>query len=163
MPSDALTSAAVLAILATTPSRLATATTGLTLAQLQTSPAADEWSVSDILAHLRACADVWGGCIAAILADDTPTLRAVNPSTWITRTHYRTLAFEPSLRAFTEKRTTLLTTLDALPAEGWARVAIVTGGGSPRATSVRDYGERMARHERAHVHHIQRLAHTLRA
>ncbi|MBX3065222.1 MAG: DinB family protein [Anaerolineae bacterium] len=41
--------------------RLATITDGLTPAQLHTPPAADEWSINDVLAHLRSCADVWGG------------------------------------------------------------------------------------------------------
>ena len=47
------------------------------------------WSATEILAHLRSCADVWGDCIAAILAEDRPTLRAINPTTWIDRTNYR--------------------------------------------------------------------------
>jgi hypothetical protein len=29
--------------------------------------ALSEWSAVEVLAHLRACGDVWGGCIARIL------------------------------------------------------------------------------------------------
>lgn len=53
-----------------------------------------------MLAHLRSCADVWGNCIAAIIAEDTPTLRAVNPTTWIKKMNYPELEFQPSLRSF---------------------------------------------------------------
>ena len=32
-----------------------------------------------VLAHLRACADVWGTCMVTIITQDQPTLRGVNP------------------------------------------------------------------------------------
>jgi hypothetical protein len=98
---------------------------------LRTAPADGEWSVNDVLAHLRACADVWGGCIATILAEDDPTIRAINPRTWIDRMDYRELEFAPSLRAFTEQRAALLRVLAPLPPEGWSRAATVTGRAGP--------------------------------
>jgi len=63
-----------------------------------------EWSARDLLAHLCACADVWGDCIAAILAADRPTLKAINPTTWIKSTGYREVEFQPLLGAFTAQR-----------------------------------------------------------
>lgn len=53
-----------LTLLAETPERIAILTDGLSPAQLQTRPAPDEWSAVEVLAHLRACADVWGGYVA---------------------------------------------------------------------------------------------------
>ena len=100
MPSSSRTIEQVLTLLAETPPSLAALTAGLSPAQLRTAPDQDEWSANDVLAHLRACADVWGDCIAAMLADDRPTLRSVSPRTWITRTGYLDLEFRPSLRAF---------------------------------------------------------------
>ena len=61
-----------------------------------------------MLAHLRACADVWGDCIVAMITQDTPTLRAVDPRTWIRQTDYLAQDFEPSLHAFATQRTALL-------------------------------------------------------
>ena len=58
----------VLTMLAAAPPRLAALTADLAPAQLQTRPAAEEWSAPEVLAHLRACADVWGDCIRAMLA-----------------------------------------------------------------------------------------------
>jgi hypothetical protein len=43
--------------------RTAALTGGLAPAQLQAVPAPDQWSATEVLAHLRACADMWGGCI----------------------------------------------------------------------------------------------------
>ena len=157
MPSRSLTIEQVLSLLAETPPRLEALIAGLAPAQLQTAPSDDEWSANDVLAHLRACADVWGGCIAAIIAEERPTLRAVNPRTWITLTDYLDLAFRPSLRAYATQRARLLTLLEALPPEGWSRAATVTGAGKTLERTVLSYARWLAEHERPHVKQIARL------
>ena len=63
MPKRPLTIEQVLTLLAETPPRIAALTAGLAPAQLRTAPNHDEWSANDVLAHLRACADMWGDCI----------------------------------------------------------------------------------------------------
>ena len=90
MPSSSLTIEQALTLLAATPPRLAALSAGLAPAHLQTRSAPEDWSANDVLTHLRACADVWGNCIMAILAEDGPTLRAVDPRTWIKSTDYLT-------------------------------------------------------------------------
>ncbi|HEX8999899.1 MAG TPA: DinB family protein, partial [Blastocatellia bacterium] len=107
VPRKSLTPEQSLTALAETPQRIAELTDGLTPDQLHAAPDPDEWSANDVLAHLRACADVWGNCIAEILEQDTPTLRAVNPTTWIKNTDYREQKFRRSLRAFARQRTSL--------------------------------------------------------
>jgi DinB superfamily len=160
-PSGPPTSAQVLNLLAATPARLAALTAGLAPAQLRTATGPDEWSANDVLAHLRACADVWGNCIATMLEEDRPTLRAINPRTWIKRTDYRELDFRPSLSAFTAQRAKLLAALQPLPPEGWSRAATVTGAGPVLERTVLSYAERLARHERPHVKQIERIVSTL--
>src|SRR4051794_29848026 len=123
MPDRSLTIEQVLSILAATPPRLAAITAGLAAAQLHTRPTPDEWSANDVLAHLRSCADMWGNCIAAIIAQDRPMLRAVNPRTWVKSTGYPEQDFQLSLRAFTTQRNDLLAGLEALPPAGWSRSA----------------------------------------
>ena len=145
-----------LRLLAATPSRLAAASAGVAPERLRLAPAEGEWSANEVLAHLRACADVWGGAVATILAEDSPTIRAVNPRTWIERTGYLDLGFAVSLDAFTAQRAGLLRTLESLPAEGWARGATVTGAGKPLHRTVASYTEWMASHERPHVRQIER-------
>src|SRR5262245_49175028 len=61
-------------------------TAGLVPELLHTAPAPHEWSAVDVLAHLRACADVWGNCIAEIIAHDHPT----TPLTFAASLHLRT-------------------------------------------------------------------------
>ena len=101
--------------------------------------------------------DVWGKYIATIIAEDQPTIRAVNPTTWIKSTNYPEPEFAPSFRAFAKQRAELLALLRALPKAGWARSATVTGAGRPRERTVLDYARWLANHERSHVKHIERM------
>lgn len=157
MPRGLLSKEQVLTILAGTPRQIAALTEGVAPALLHTPPGTGEWSANEVLAHLRACADVWGNCIAAILAQDKPTLRAVNPRTWIKQTDYLEQEFHPSLRAFSAQRSELLAVLQPLAPEAWSRSATVTGAGKPLQRTVLSYAEWMAEHERPHVKQIEQI------
>lgn len=157
MPERSLTTEQILSILAATPQRIAVLTSGLEPPRLHTAPNQDEWSANEVLAHLRSCADMWGDCIAAMLAQDRPTLRAVNPTTWIKKTDYLDQDFQRSLRAFARQRAELLKVLEALPPEGWSRAATVTGAGKVLERTVLFYAQWLARHERPHVKQIERI------
>jgi hypothetical protein len=161
VPSRSLTTEQVLTLLAATPPRIAALTAGLAPAQLHTSPNHEGWSANDVLAHLRACADVWGNCIVAMIAEDTPTLRAVNPRTWIKQTDYLELEFRPSLRSFATQRADLLAVLEPLPPESWERSATVTGAGKVLERTVLFYARWLAGHERPHVKQIERIVNTM--
>jgi hypothetical protein len=62
-----LTIAEVLTGLAEQPRTIAALTAGLPRARLQDAPRHGEWSLNDVLAHLRSCSDMWGKCIATIV------------------------------------------------------------------------------------------------
>jgi hypothetical protein len=162
VPNKTLTVEQVLSLLAETPRRLAALTAGLAQAQLNTAPNHDEWSANDVLAHRRACADMWGNCIVAMIAEDKPTLRAVNPLTWITKTDYLELEFRPSLRLFATQRIDLMAVLEPLPHEAWSRTATVTGAGAVLERTVLFYGRWLAGHERTHVKQVERIVSTVR-
>lgn len=157
MPSRSLTIEQVLTLLAETPPRIAALTAGLAPPQLRITPSHDGWSVNDVLAHLRACADVWGSCIVAMIAEDRPTLRATNPTTWIKTTNYLELDCRPSLRSFATQRAALLTVLGPLPHEDWSRAATVTGAGKALERTVLFYAQWLAVHERQHVKQVERI------
>lgn len=151
-----------LTLLAATPLRIAETTDSLPPAQLLAPPGPGEWSARDVLAHLRACADMWGQYIRLILDEDRPTFKAVNPTTWIKQTDYLEQEFRPSLKAFAAQRAGLLATLTPLPPEAWDRAAIVTGAGKPRERTVRTYAMWLANHERSHIKQIERIVDALR-
>ena len=161
MAATPLTREQVLVQLSETPSRLGTLTAGLDPGQLRTAPGPDEWSINDVLAHLRACSDVWGNHIRAIVAEDKPTLQAVNPRTWIKSTDYPELEFRPSFRSFTSQRADLLRLLESLPPRDWARLATVAGWGQAYEHTVLFYGQKLAGHERTHIRQVVRIAASL--
>ncbi|MDP9245033.1 MAG: DinB family protein [Chloroflexota bacterium] len=148
----------LLTALAEQPKAIAELTAGLPRARRHGSPSRDEWSLNDVLAHLRSCSDMWGTYIAMIITEDRPTIRAMNPTTWIKSTNYSELEFALSLRAYTRQRATLLSLLRSLPKSGWSRSATVTGAGRPRERTVLEYARWLANHERSHLKHIGRLA-----
>jgi len=163
LPRGVMTVDQILTLLTEGPPRLAEYTAGPTETQLHAAPSPGEWSANEVLAHLRSCADVWGSCIATVLDDDNPTIRAVNPRTWIERTDYLELDFRPSLQAFTLQRTDLLSVLQALKPKTWSRSARVIGAGKALERTVHSYAEWMAEHERPHVKQIKRIVSTMRS
>jgi hypothetical protein len=156
-----LTTEQILITLAEAPARIEALTAERTPAELRSAPNQDEWSANDVLAHLRACADMWGGSIVKILAEDHPTLRAVNPRTWIKQTDYLDQEFRPSLRAYTTQRAELMAVLESLPPEGWSRSATVTGAGAVLVRTVLRYADSLVRHERPHIKQIARIVQTM--
>lgn len=152
-----------LTILTETPQRIAALTDDLSPEKLHRRPQPDEWSINEVLAHLRACADVWGGYMQRIITEDTPAFRAVSPRSYIHKTNYPALDFGISFSAFAAQRAALLATLAALPHESWSRKAMIKTVGKTYPRTVLDYADRMARHEREHLRQIERTADAVRS
>lgn len=142
------------ALLAAAPARIDEAVSGASPKALRTRPSADEWSATEVLAHLRSCDEVWGAAVRAILADPGGVLRAVNPRTYVITTDYPRLAFAPSYAAFVSHRTALVGTLRALAPGDWELAVTVTGAGRPLAKTLWSCVERLTRHEQPHLRQL---------
>ena len=162
MSNKSLTTEQVLSLLASAPPRIAELTGDISSTRLHTPPNPGEWSANEVLAHLRACADIWGDCIVIILTQDRPTIRAVNPRTWIEKTYHREQKFQPSLQAFIKQRNDLMKVLEPLTPEDWSRTATVTGAGKVLERTALFYACWLASHERPHVKQIERIMNTMR-
>ena len=147
----------VLRSLAATPRAITSLTQGLTTTRLHSRPDKDTWSANEILAHLRACADVWGKSILSMIAQDHPTIRYVSPRTWIRKTTYVDQQFPISLATFKAQRAELLKTLRALRATDWSRGATFTATTSGREGTILSYALRIADHEAQHLAQLQRI------
>ncbi|MBK9925301.1 MAG: DinB family protein [Anaerolineales bacterium] len=158
MSKSLLTIEQILDLLTKHPIQIAEYTADLKSDQLHTSPEQGEWSINDILAHLRSCSDVWGNAMETIIAHDQPTIKAISPRTWIKQADYPEQPFRTSLQAFTKQRTKLLAALNALPHKSWSRSATVTGAGKPLNSTVFSYARRLVLHERSHVNQIKHIA-----
>jgi hypothetical protein len=117
-----------------------------------------EWSATDVLAHLRSCADVCADVIPRILASDRPTLNVIGPRALIETTNYRELDFATSLRAFLRQRERLLKLLGGMPRSQWPRSAVIVDRGRRRERTVTDFTDWLSRHERRHVEQFERFA-----
>src|SRR4051812_47872136 len=117
----------LLRLLATTAEHLEALSRGLDDEYLGHSPGEGQWSANEILAHLRACADVWGGSIWSMIEREHPTLRYVSPRTWIRKTAYPSQPFSESFEAFAAQRAALVRMLGGLDQADWARGATFTG------------------------------------
>jgi len=151
----------ILTMLSDAPAHIAGLVEGLSSAQLLTSPTSGEWPARDVLAHLRACSEVWGKYIRLILSQDDPTYKAVNPTTWIKHTGYLQQEFQPLLEAYTNQRSELLAVLKALPPEAWDRTATAITAGRPRQRTLYTYALWLANHERSHYRQINNIANAM--
>jgi hypothetical protein len=153
----------VLSLLSETPKQIARIARGRSQRQLHAKPEPDAWSAQEILAHLRACADVWGGSIERMLTEDHPTIRYVSPRGWIRKTDYLNQDFRDSLRAFADRRAVLVKTLNKLEAKAWSRRATFTATTLGRDATVMSYATRIAEHEVGHLGQLQRTVKALSA
>ncbi len=145
----------VLKMLAATPRRIASLSRGVEISKLHFRPHPDIWSANDILAHLRACDDVWGKSIVEMITQDHPKLRYISPRTWIRKTDYPELEFGGSLKAFSDQRRELLRTLKGLSIKDWSRSATFSGTTKGREQTVYSYACRIAEHEKGHCEQIE--------
>jgi hypothetical protein len=138
-------------LLSDTPRRIAAASNELDNDQLHSRPDKKTWSANDILAHLRACADVWGETIEAMLMEDEPVLKHLSPRTWLRKTDYLELPFRESFQRFIERRTVLLNTLKGLDPGAWSRGAII----KDRHHTIFSQARRLALHESTHCEQLE--------
>src|SRR5262245_52095805 len=151
----------VLRLLAATPRRIASLSRDVEISKMHFKPHPDSWSANDILAHLRACADVWGKSIVEMILRDHPKLRYISPRSWIRKTDYLELEFRGSLKAFTDQRRELLRVLKGLSMAGWSRGATFTGTTRGREATVFSYAQRVAEHEAKHCGQIEAVLRTI--
>jgi hypothetical protein len=153
---NTLTAEQLLTLLAEAPRRIAAVTAGVEAGRLHAAPSHEEWSANDVLAHPRACSDVWGGSITTMVREDHPTIRAISPRTWIHGTDYPDWAFRPSFEAYSRQRAELLALLEELSPEDWARGGTFTGAGRLLERTVLSEASAIAVHERPHLKQIER-------
>ena len=142
-----------LTILSETVTGLEQAVKGKDEARLRLKADKTSWSVNEILAHLRACADLWTHSIYAMLAENEPTFSDINERKWAKVTRYAELPFPESFQAFSLQRQNLLRVLQALPLEEWERSAIIF----ERKHTIFTQTRRLAKHEADHLEQIENL------
>ena len=145
--------AAWLRLLEEAPIRIERATAGEDAARLHRRTDGEPWSVNDILAHLRAAADVRERFIDAMTTGGHSTLRYESPRSELRKTDYVELAFSENLAAFMTRRAALVDRLRRLPAEGWSRGSLIRD----RSETAASYVRHLTEHETVHCDQIEAL------
>ena len=143
----------VLSSLAETPGKLTSLAAEFDESRLYSLRSEKTWSFSEILAHLRACADIWTFSIYAMLTEEKPILPDVNERKWAKLSAYARLPIALSLQAFTFQREELLRVLRPLPKDGWEHSSLTL----EREHTVFTQARRMALHEQGHLEQIEDL------
>src|SRR5262245_28670603 len=116
-----------LAQLEDTPRRISACAAGLTEDQLRWTASKGDWSAMDILAHLRACQNLWAHSIYLMLTEVNPILPRLDPRRWVKTVGYTTREFHKSFQAYCLEREELLAVLRALPEDLWSRAGVIEG------------------------------------
>jgi hypothetical protein len=118
----------------------------------------EPWSISDILVHLRACSDVWGETIMAMLTEDNPIQRYKSPRAFMKKSKYQDQEFATALEFYTLERQKLVKVLTNLDYAGWARSGTYTGiTPRDRNQTVWTLTNRLVDHEQLHLEQIDSL------
>lgn len=151
----------ILDILENTPDCFAAVARKLGGDRLTHKPDKKTWSLNDNLAHIRACADVWGETIEQMLNREEPHLPHVHPREYMRQQKYHRLDYEPSFSAYREQRLALLARLSGLAPEDWDQGAMIKTRVVNRRHTVYSQARRMALHEQGHCRQIQALLRAL--
>jgi FMN phosphatase YigB (HAD superfamily) len=148
-------SASLLAILRSTPAALTGLLEPLAPEALTASPAADEWSVTEVLCHMRDVErEVNQPRIRQILEEDAPFIPAQMPDAWAKTRSYQTQNGMSALREFTSARIQTLEMLDGLAPAQWSRKARHAIFGP---TTLQELVGFNAEHDRLHIQQVYRI------
>jgi DinB superfamily len=143
-----------LEVQASTPGKLERLIKGLSMTKLRERPAADKWSVSEIVAHLADAEIVTGFRMRLILGAPGAPIAAYDQNSWVTSGHYEKRDPRKSVEQFRVLREANLALLESLTPEQWKHY----GMHSERGQETMELIVRMAAgHDINHLQQIERI------
>jgi hypothetical protein len=134
------------------PELVATAMTGAAGSELDFTPAADKWSLRQIVAHLADSEIVAADRFRRIIAEDKPTLMWYDQDAWAKNLDYQRRKTSESIETFRRLRAENYELIKDLPAESFERI----GNHSQRGPiTLLQHLESMAAHAEAHARQIR--------
>jgi DinB superfamily len=148
----------ILGLLKNGPIRIGKTIQGVQQGRLYVRTDIEPWSINDILIHLRACSDVWGETVMAMLTEDNPVQRYKSPRAFMKKPKYQDQEFATALDSYALERQKLVTVLTHLDDAGWARPGTYTET-TPRHRNqtVWSLTNRIVNHEQPHLEQIESL------
>jgi hypothetical protein len=143
-----------LAVQAATAKKLKRLIKGVPVGKLRKRPAADKWSVSEIVAHLADAEIVGGFRMRLILGAPGTPVAAFDQDSWVTSGHYEKRDPRKSVEQFRVVREANLALLKSLKPEQWKHF----GMHSERGQETIEHIVRMfAGHDLNHLQQIERI------
>jgi FMN phosphatase YigB (HAD superfamily) len=150
---------AMLAVLRATPAALDTFSLHLTSQHWSERPAPDEWSVKEIICHLRDVdREVNFPRIEKVIGETNPFLAGINTDPWAEERNYQQEDGPAALREFIDVRTRLIARLQGLNEGDWQRTARHAIFGP---TTLQELIGFISTHDRTHIQQCLVVAHTL--
>jgi len=143
-----------LAIQASTPGKLARLIDGVPTDKLMARPAPQQWSVSEILAHLADGEIVGGWRMRLILGSPGTPLAAYDQDNWVTSGHYDRRDPRQSLEQFRVLREANLALLESLDPEQWQHFGMHAERGKE---TIEHIARMYAGHDINHLQQVQRI------
>lgn len=125
---------------------------GLTNAQLEWKPAADKWSVKEVVAHLVDSSLVHSIRIRKIVAEASPEFTLYHQDAWVSSSHANQSALQDILHAFDAALAYNALFYERLTPEQWEKKGLNNG----KEISVSDLFQGFIRHVNIHIAQIKR-------
>jgi len=127
---------------------------GVSSGRLRKRPAADKWSISEILAHLADAEIVGGFRMRFILGAPGSPVIAFDQDAWVTSGHYDKRDARKSLEQFRALRQANLALLKSLTPEQWKHYGMHSERGQE---SIEHIVRMFAGHDLNHLHQIEQI------
>ena len=114
-----------------------------------------EWSVKQIIAHLRDAEQIYHERMQKILAEDEPFLRAFNPEELAEERNYQEENWEEVLKGFQANRARNLQLFQSLAPLQWQKAGIHQERGR---ITIHEIGESLVRHNEQHLEQIRHVS-----
>jgi hypothetical protein len=133
---------------------------GVPTSTLRRRPAADQWSASEIVAHLADAEIVIGFRMRLILGAPGIPIAAYDQDSWVTSGHYDTRDPRQSVEQFRAVREANLALLESLTPEQWQQHGVHSERGRE---TIEQMVHMTAGHDMNHLQQIERILSALRA
>jgi uncharacterized damage-inducible protein DinB len=121
---------------------------------LTAPPGEGEWSIAEILAHIKASDDILPGRVAMLLTHPRPEFQRFDERAWAAIAGYAEAPADQTLMAYQRRRGELIGQLRRLPDDAWDRTAHHEERGT---ISLLDLLRSAAEHEEEHVAQLEEL------
>lgn len=116
---------ALVTALRATPARVAAIAEGLDAEELRRRPQEGEWSMKEVMAHLRDLErDLFLPRLRLVLEEERPRFESFDPEAWARSRDHREGRFEQDLAEFAAARARTIAFLEALPDSAVARIGL---------------------------------------